>query len=89
MAFKQGNNFGSKSKRGKAKINKELKDFLEVLTFEALEQIEIDKLTNSEKLKFINYSLPYLLNRLQAVDLNSDTENNLFKPVVINMADWK
>lgn len=82
MAFQQGNSFGSKSKRGKAKINKELKDFLETLTFEALEQIEISKLTNSEKLKFINYSLPYLLNRLQAIEV-TDNENSLFKPVVI------
>lgn len=82
MAFEKGNSFGSKSKRGKAKINKELKDYLEALTFEALEQIEISKLTNSEKLKFVNYSLPYLLNRLQAVEVK-DNENSLFKPVVI------
>ena len=88
MAFSQGNNFGSKSKRGKAKINKELKNFLESLTFEALEQIDISKLTNSERLKFINYSLPYLLSRLQAIDVTTENER-FFSPVVINMEDWK
>jgi hypothetical protein len=88
MAFSQGNNFGTKSKRGKAKLNKELKNFLESLTFEALDQIEISKLNNSEKLKFINYSLPYLLSRLQAIDVTTENER-FFSPVVINMEDWK
>ena len=88
MPFIQGNNHGSKGKRGIAKINKELKVYLETLTFEALGQIEISKLTNSEKLKFINYSLPYLLSRLSAIDLTSENEK-FFSPVVINMEDWK
>jgi hypothetical protein len=82
MPFIQGNNHGSKGKRGIAKINKELKVYLETLTFEALGQIEISKLTNSEKLKFINYSLPYLLNRLQSVELDTESNQN-FTPVVI------
>jgi hypothetical protein len=88
MPFIQGNNHGSKGKRGIAKINKELKVYLETLTFEALGQIEISKLTNSEKLKFINYSLPYLLSRLSAIDVTSENEK-FFSPVVINMEDWK
>jgi hypothetical protein len=88
MPFIQGNNHGSKGKRGIAKINKELKVYLETLTFEALGQIEISKLTNSEKLKFINYSLPYLLSRLSAIDVTSENER-FFSPVVINMEDWK
>ena len=83
MPFEKGNKFGTKGKRGIAKTNKELKEFLETLTFEALEQIEISKLTNSEKLKFVNYSLPYLLNRLQAIDVTSENENSLFKPILI------
>lgn len=86
--FTKGNNYGSIGKRGKAKLNKELKNYLESLTFEALEQIEISKLTNSEKLKFINYSMPYLLSRLSAIDLTSENER-FFSPVVINMEDWK
>jgi hypothetical protein len=86
--FTKGNNYGSISKRGKAKLNKELKNYLESLTFEALEQIEISKLTNSEKLKFINYSMPYLLSRLSAIDVTSENER-FFSPVVINMEDWK
>jgi hypothetical protein len=86
--FTKGNNYGSIGKRGKAKLNKELKDYLESLTFQALEQIEISKLTNSEKLKFINYSLPYLLSRLSAIDVTSENER-FFSPVVINMEDWK
>lgn len=86
--FTKGNNYGSIGKRGKAKLNKELKNYLETLTFEALEQIEISKLTNSEKLKFINYSMPYLLSRLSAIDVTSENER-FFSPVVINMEDWK
>jgi hypothetical protein len=88
MPFKPNNTFGSTSKRGKAKINKELKNYLENLTFDALEQIDISKLTNSEKLKFINYSLPYLLNRLQSVELDTESNPN-FTPVVVNLGDWK
>ena len=83
MPFEKGNKFGTKGKRGIAKTNKELKEFLETLTFEALELIDISKLSNSEKLKFINYYLPYLLNRLQAIDVTSENENSLFKPIVI------
>lgn len=86
--FTKGNNYGSIGKRGKAKLNKELKNYLESLTFQALEQIEISKLTNSEKLKFINYSMPYLLSRLSAIDVTSENER-FFSPVVINMEDWK
>jgi hypothetical protein len=86
--FTKGNNYGSIGKRGKAKLNKELKNYLESLTFEALEQIQISKLTNSEKLKFINYSMPYLLSRLSAIDVTSENER-FFSPVVINMEDWK
>jgi hypothetical protein len=86
--FSKGNNYGSIGKRGKAKLNKELKNYLESLTFEALEQIQISKLTNSEKLKFINYSMPYLLSRLSAIDVTSENER-FFSPVVINMEDWK
>lgn len=86
--FSKGNNYGSIGKRGKAKLNKELKSYLESLTFDALQQIEISKLTNSEKLKFINYSLPYLLSRLSAIDVTSENER-FFSPVVINMEDWK
>ena len=86
--FTKGNNYGSIGKRGKAKLNKELKNYLESLTFEALEQIEISKLTNSEKLKFINYSMPYLLSRLSAIDVTSENER-FFNPVIINMEDWK
>jgi hypothetical protein len=87
LTIKPNNKFGSTSKRGKAKINSELKNYLETLTFEALEQINISKLTNSEKLKFVNYSLPYLLNRLSAIDVTNENENSLFKPVIINMQD--
>jgi hypothetical protein len=88
MPFKPNNTFGSTSKRGKAKINKELKNYLENLTFQALEQINISKLTNSEKLKFINYSLPYLLNRLQSVELDTESNPN-FTPVVVNLSGLK
>ena len=84
MPFKPNNTFGSTSKRGKAKINTELKNYLETLTFQALTQLEINKLTNSEKLKFINYSLPYLLNRLQSVELDTESNPN-FTPVVVNL----
>lgn len=83
MAFQRGNNFGSLGKRGKSKINKELRDYLETLTFETLKQIDVSKLTNSERLKFINYSLPYLLNRLQSVEV-TDNDGGSFKPVVIH-----
>ena len=83
MPFKPNNRFGSTSKRGKAKINTELKNYLEELTFEALELIDVSKLTNSEKMKFVNYSLPYLLNRLQSVELDSTENNPNFTPVVI------
>lgn len=86
--FTKGNNYGSIGKRGKGKLNKELKNFLESLTYEALEQIDISKLTNSEKLKFINYSMPYLLSRLSAIDVTSENER-FFSPVVINVEDWK
>ncbi len=72
MGFQQGNKLGTSSKRGTAKVDKELKAFLEVLTTEALQSIDITKLSNSDKIKLISTGLNYVLPKLQSTDITAN-----------------
>jgi len=60
MGFQKGNNYGTKSKRGKSKINQELKDKLADLSREVLDSIDVNSLSNSDKLKLLSISTSYI-----------------------------
>ena len=59
--FIKGNTYGSKGKRGKGKLNIELKDQLKNITKEILDSINVEELTRTQKIQFLKSSLAYLL----------------------------
>ena len=59
--FLKGNQFGSNSKRGKNKVDVELKDQLKNITKEILDSINVEELTRTQKITFLKTSLAYLL----------------------------
>ena len=65
MAFKKGNNYGSKSKRGKSKFSEEIKERLSQVIMDAMATIDIDSMTQNEKLKLIQIGLTYVIPRLK------------------------
>jgi hypothetical protein len=59
--FLKNNNYGSKTKRGKARLDVELKDQLKNITKEILDSIKVEDLTRTQKITFLKSSLAYLL----------------------------
>ena len=59
--FLKNNNYGSQTKRGKAKVDAELKAQLKDITKEILDSIKVEELTRTQKITFLKSSLAYLL----------------------------
>ena len=74
MGFQKGNNYGTKSKRGKSKINQELKDKLADLSSEILDSLDITTLSNSERLKVLQISTSYVLPKLKSIATNIEDD---------------
>ena len=72
--FIKGNTYGSKTKRGKAKLDVELKDQLRNITQEILDSIKVEELTRTQKVQLLKTSLAYLLPKeyIQDVSVNED-----------------
>ena len=85
--FIKGNTYGSKGKRGKGKIDMELKDQLRNITKEVLDSINVMDLTRTQKIQFLKSSLGYLLPKEYVNDVSVNEDLPLFigddKPVVI------
>ena len=75
MAFQKGNQYGTQTKRGKAKVSKELKEKLESLTLGMLEDINYKTLSNSDKIRLLQITISYVLPKLKAITLNNEDEN--------------
>ena len=63
--FQKGNQFGSKSKRGKSKFSEEIKERLSKVIMDAMSTIDIDSMTQNERLKLIQIGLQYVVPRLK------------------------
>jgi len=84
--FLKNNKYGSKSKRGKGRTDKELKTQLRNLTKEILDSINVDELTKTQKITFLKSSLAYLLPKEYVQDVSVNEDLPLFiqdKPKVI------
>ena len=83
--FLKNNKYGSKSKRGKGKTDKELKTQLRNLTKEILDSINVDELTRTQKLTFLKSSLSFLLPKEYINDnyINEDVPLFLDEPPVV------
>lgn len=86
MSFQYGNKYGSKGKRGKGKVDADLKEDLKKITKEILASINVEDLTRTQKIQFLKTGLTYLLPREVITDTYIQEDQPLFiddKPVVI------
>ena len=84
--FSKGNQYGSKTKRGKNKIDKDLREQLKNITKEVLDSIDVNELTRTQRISFLKTSLGYLLPKEIITDTYIQEDQPLFiqdKPVVI------
>ena len=88
--FLKNNNYGSKTKRGVAKVDQELKAKLKNITQEILDSIKVEELTKTQKITFLKSSLAYLLPKEYINETHIQEDVPLFlddKPVVIAFSD--
>ena len=84
--FSKGNQYGSKTKRGKNKIDQDLREQLKNITKEVLDSIDVKELTRTQRISFLKTSLGYLLPKEIITDTYIQEDQPLFiqdKPVVI------
>ena len=63
--FQKNNKYGSLSKRGKSKYSEEIKERLSQVIMNAMSTIDIDSMTQNERLKLIQIGLQYVVPRLK------------------------
>ena len=63
--FQKNNKYGSLSKRGKSKYSEEIKERLSQVIMDAMSTIDIDSMTQNERLKLIQIGLQYVVPRLK------------------------
>lgn len=78
---------GKKSRRGKSLVSSLLKDQFETLSERIITDIQIEDLSNSERIAMLRLMLPYLLPKIQTEKATEETETKEFKVQVINSAD--
>ena len=84
--FLPNNKYGSKGKRGKGKVDTELKLQLKNITKEILDSIKVEELTKTQKITFLKSSLAYLLPKEYINETHINEDVPLFisdKPTVI------
>ena len=59
MGFKKGNTFGADNKRGKGKISNDLRESLESLTDQLIDKIDVNSLSDSDRIRLLNIVLRY------------------------------
>ncbi|MAP99503.1 MAG: hypothetical protein CMC51_01635 [Flavobacteriaceae bacterium] len=84
--FKPKNTYGSRTKRGVAKLDQKLKAKLKNITQEILDSINVEELTRTQKVQLLKTSLAYLLPKEYINDTYINEDVPLFvdePPVVI------
>ncbi len=83
--FQKGNNYGSKSERGKSKFNTELKEYLGDVSNNIIKEIDIKELSNYERIQFLRTILPYLIPKKKEVSHDMEfREQPLFEVEIID-----
>ena len=88
--FLPNNKYGSKGKRGKNKVDADLKLQLKNITKEILDSIKVEELSKTQKITFLKSSLAYLLPKEYIKETHINEDVPLFiddKPVVIAFND--
>lgn len=68
MPFKNNNTYGKKTKRGKSKSNALLKEQLHKIANAVVNEFDLGKLTNSQRIQLIKAVLPYLISKQKNIE---------------------
>jgi hypothetical protein len=80
--FKGQRNDKGRPKGSLNKVTSEVKDIIQTKTFELLESINIEKLSETNKVKMLNCLLPYLLPKT-TIKIDEQPEQPLFLVEVV------
>jgi hypothetical protein len=80
MRFTPGNTYGQGRPKGsKNKVASEIKEKLSDLSLEALNKLDIETMEAEQLLKFLSYSLSYIMPKLKQVEqettINANSQN--------------
>ena len=83
MTFEQGNTFGKETKRSKNKSSELLKEQLHKIANTVVNELDLGRLTNNQRIQLIKAVLPYLISKQKNIQ-DLQQEQPLFQIVSKN-----
>ena len=68
MGFEKNNTYGEKTKRGKNKSSELLKEQLHKIANTVVNELDLGKLTNNQRIQLIKAVLPYLISKQKNIE---------------------
>ena len=82
MGFEKNNTFGEKTKRGKNKSSELLKEQLHKIANTVVNELDLGRLTNNQRIQLIKAVLPYLISKQKNIE-DLQQEQPLFQIEII------
>ena len=83
MGFEKNNTYGEKTKRGKNKSSELLKEQLHKIANTVVNELDLGRLTNNQRIQLIKAVLPYLISKQKNIE-GLQQEQPLFKIEIID-----
>ena len=82
MPFEKNNTYGEKTKRGKNKSSELLKEQLHKIANTVVNELDLGRLTNNQRIQLIKAVLPYLISKQKNIE-DLQQEQPLFQIEII------
>jgi hypothetical protein len=83
MGFEKNNTYGEKTKRGKNKSSELLKEQLHKIANTVVNELDLGRLTNNQRIQLIKAVLPYLIARKKEIEVgNQLLEQPIFNVII-------
>ena len=83
MPFEKNNTYGEQTKRGKNKSSELLKEQLHKIANTVVNELDLGKLTNNQRIQLIKVVLPYLISKQKNIE-DLQQEQPLFQIEIID-----
>jgi len=83
MGFEKNNTYGEQTKRGKNKSSELLKEQLHKIANTVVNELDLGKLTNNQRIQLIKAVLPYLISKQKNIE-DLQQEQPLFQIEIID-----
>ena len=83
MPFEKNNTYGEKTKRGKNKSSELLKEQLHKIANTVVNELDLGRLTNNQRIQLIKAVLPYLISKQKTIE-DLQQEQPLFQIEIID-----